>query len=81
MPSRQRKRKAKLKARYTDNKEEILAKRHSQEAKAMARSLYKKKSEVKRDEERRKYRKNRERQLDAKRKLYHNHAKTERAGV
>ena len=81
MPSRQRKRKAKLNAIYTDYKEEILANWHSEEAKAKARSLYKKKSEVKRDEERRKYRKNRERQLDAKRKLYHKHAKTERAGV
>ena len=51
-----------VKQSYTDNKEEILAKRHSEEAKAMARSLCKKKSEVKRDEERQKYRKNRERQ-------------------
>ena len=81
MPSRHRKRKAKLKAIYVENKEEILAKWRSEEAKAKARSLYKKKSdsEVKRDDERRKYRKNRERLLDAKLKFYHKHAETERA--
>ena len=81
MPSRQRKRKAKLKARYTDNKEEIFGEAAFSGGQGNGQVSLQKKSEVKRDEERRKYRKNRERQLVAKRKLYHKHAKTERAGV